>query len=138
LALCLCGYSEKISYEINRARIHEKQDAKRKQQDENRTSGRGADIIILDDPIKADDAQSDTRRRSVNERYDNTIRSRLNNQETGAIIIVMQRLHADDLVAHFQETEGWEILALPAIAEHDETYQMATPYGPKQGGTESG
>jgi hypothetical protein len=59
LALCLCGFSEKISFEINRARIHEKQDAGRKQQDENRTSGRGADIIILDDPIKADDAQSD-------------------------------------------------------------------------------
>jgi predicted phage terminase large subunit-like protein len=101
-------------------------------------TGRGADIIILDDPIKADDAQSDTRRRSVNERYDNTIRSRLNNQETGAIIIVMQRLHADDLVAHVQETEGWEILALPAIAEHDETYQIATPYGPKQVGRRAG
>jgi hypothetical protein len=137
LALCLCGYSEKISFEINRARIHEKQDAKRKQQDENRTSGRGADIIILDDPIKADDAQPDTRRRSTSGM---TIRSEVGstNQETGAIIIVMQRLHADDLVAHVQETEGWEILALPAIAEHDETYQMATPYGPKQGGTESG
>ena len=101
-------------------------------------TGRGADIIILDDPIKADDAQSDTRRRSVNERYDNTIRSRLNNQETGAIIIVMQRLHADDLVAHVQETEGWEVLSLPAIAEHDETYQIATPYGRKQVGRRAG
>jgi predicted phage terminase large subunit-like protein len=101
-------------------------------------TGRGADIIILDDPIKADDAQSDTRRRSVNDRYDNTIRSRLNNQETGAIIIVMQRLHADDLVAHVQETEGWEILSLPAIAEQDETYQIATPYGRKQVGRRAG
>lgn len=101
-------------------------------------TGRGADTIILDDPIKADDAQSDTRRRSVNDRYDNTLRSRLNNQETGAIIIVMQRLHADDLVAHVQETESWEILSLPAIAEQDETYQIATPYGRKQVGRGAG
>jgi hypothetical protein len=55
-------------------------------------TGRGADIIIIDDPLKADDALSETRRRSVNEWYDNTLRSRLNSQEDGAIIIVMQRL----------------------------------------------
>ena len=66
-------------------------------------TGRGADIIIIDDPLKADDALSGSRRSSVNEWYDNTLRSRLNSQEGGAIIIVMQRLHADDLVAHVQE-----------------------------------
>jgi predicted phage terminase large subunit-like protein len=94
-------------------------------------TGRGADIIIIDDPIKADDAQSDTRRRSVNDWYDNTLRSRLNNQETGAIIIVMQRLHADDLVAHVQESEHWDVLSFPAIAEEDQTFHLSTPYGRK-------
>jgi hypothetical protein len=59
-------------------------------------TGRGADIIIIDDALKADDAQSEPRRRSVNEWFDNTLRSRLNSQEKGVIIIVMQRLHADD------------------------------------------
>ncbi len=54
-------------------------------------TGRGADIIIIDDPLKADDALSESRRRSVNDWYDNTLRSRLNSQEKGAIIIVMQR-----------------------------------------------
>ena len=49
-------------------------------------TGRGADIIIIDDPLKADDALSESRRRSVNEWYDNTLRSRLNSQEMGAII----------------------------------------------------
>jgi len=39
---------------------------------------RGADIIVIDDPLKADDALSESRRRSVNEWYDNTLRSRLN------------------------------------------------------------
>jgi predicted phage terminase large subunit-like protein len=92
-------------------------------------TGRGADIIVIDDPLKADDALSESRRRSVNEWYDNTLRSRLNNQEKGAIIIVMQRLHADDLVAHVQEHESWDVLSFPAIAEMDEMYDVLTPYG---------
>jgi len=92
-------------------------------------TGRGADIIVIDDPLKADDALSESRRRSVNEWYDNTLRSRLNNQEHGAIIIVMQRLHADDLVAHVREHESWDIMSFPAIAEQDEMYDVLTPYG---------
>jgi hypothetical protein len=94
-------------------------------------TGRGADVIIIDDPLKADDALSDSRRRSVNEWYDNTLRSRLNNQETGAIIIVMQRLHADDLVAHVQQNETWDVLSFPAIAEREERYDITTPLGRK-------
>lgn len=83
-------------------------------------TGRGADIIIIDDPLKADEALSEARRTAVNTWYDNTLRSRLNNQETGSIIIVMQRLHANDLVAHVQEREdGWRVLKFPAIAMED-------------------
>jgi predicted phage terminase large subunit-like protein len=92
-------------------------------------TGRGADIITIDDPLKADDAPSESRRRSVNEWYDNTLRSRLNSQERGAIIIVMQRLHADDLVAHVRQHESWDVLSFPAIAEKDEMYDVLTPYG---------
>jgi predicted phage terminase large subunit-like protein len=92
-------------------------------------TGRGADIIIIDDPLKADDALSDSRRRSVNEWFANTLLSRLNNREMGAIIIVMQRLHADDLVAQVQEKEHWDVLSFPAIAEQDENYSFQTPYG---------
>ncbi len=92
-------------------------------------TGRGADIIIIDDPLKADDALSESRRRSVNDWYDNTLRSRLNSQEKGAIIIVMQRLHADDLVAHVQQHEAWDVLSFPAVAEQDETHNVWTPYG---------
>jgi len=92
-------------------------------------TGQGADLIIIDDPLKADEALSETRRKAVNSWYDNTLRSRLNNQETGAIVIVMQRLHANDLVAHVQEHEHWDVVALPAIAELDEIYEFETPYG---------
>jgi len=92
-------------------------------------TGRGADVIIVDDAMKADDALSDVRRAAVNAWYDNTLRSRLNRQGEGAIVVVMQRLHADDLVAHLQETESWEVLSFPAIAEKDEHYEIDTPYG---------
>lgn len=92
-------------------------------------TGRGADIIIIDDPLKADDALSDARRKSVNDWFDNSLRSRLNSQQEGAIIIVMQRLHADDLVAHVAEHESWDFVSIPAIAQQDKTYEFDTPYG---------
>jgi predicted phage terminase large subunit-like protein len=92
-------------------------------------TGRGADIIIVDDPMKAGDAISDARRNSLNEWYDNTLRSRLNSQEQGAIILVMQRLHANDLVAHVQEHEEWDVVSFPAIAVQDMHYDISTPYG---------
>jgi len=92
-------------------------------------TGRGAHVIIIDDPMKADDALSDVRRQSVNAWYDNTLRTRLNRQEQGAIVVIMQRLHASDLVAHLRETEAWDVLSFPAIAEADERYEIMTPYG---------
>lgn len=63
-------------------------------------TGRGADIIIIDDPQKPDEALSETRRTAANDWYDNSLLSRLNSKEDGIIIIVMQRLHQDDLVGH--------------------------------------
>ena len=60
-------------------------------------TGIGADIIILDDPIKPDEAESDLIRTKVNNKFHDTIESRLNNKAEGAIIIIMQRLHDDDL-----------------------------------------
>jgi hypothetical protein len=58
--------------------------------------------------------------------------SRLNNKQTGCIILIMQRLHQDDLVGHVLEREGWEVLSFPAIAESDEEYLFDTICGPKQ------
>ena len=92
-------------------------------------TGRGADLIILDDPLKPDDALSETRRNSVNKWYDNTLVSRLNSKESGVIIIVMQRLHQDDLVGHVMDQEEWEVLSFPAIAEEDEFHLIESPLG---------
>jgi predicted phage terminase large subunit-like protein len=92
-------------------------------------TGRGADLIIIDDPLKPDDALSETRRNSVNEWYDNTLLSRLNSKETGAIIIVMQRLHQDDLVGHVMGQQDWEVQSFKAIAEEDEVHLIESPLG---------
>jgi hypothetical protein len=63
-------------------------------------TGRGADLIVIDDPLKPDEALSETQRKAVNDWYDNTLLSRLNDKANGRIVIIMQRLHQDDLVGH--------------------------------------
>jgi predicted phage terminase large subunit-like protein len=92
-------------------------------------TGRGGDIIIIDDPLKPEEALSDTGRKTVNDWLDNTALSRLNNKEKGVIIIVMQRLHQDDLVGHVLERGGWEVLNFPAIAEEDECHVVESIFG---------
>lgn len=56
-------------------------------------TGRGADMIIIDDPLKPDEALSESPRKAVNDWYDNTLYSRLNDKQQGCIILIMQRLH---------------------------------------------
>jgi len=82
---------------------------------------------VIDDALKPDDALSESQRTSVNRWYDNTLLSRLNNKETGCIIIVMQRLHQDDLVGHVLEQEPWEVVSFPAIAEEGEIHHIESP-----------
>ncbi|UZF91318.1 phage terminase large subunit [Bosea sp. NBC_00550] len=87
--------------------------------------GRGADLIVIDDPINGlEAATSAAARRRVQEFYDTTLYSRLNDRLNGAIIIVMQRLHEDDLVGHVLEKEDWDVLSIPAIAEIDQSYRI--------------
>ncbi len=92
-------------------------------------TGRGADFLIIDDPLKPDEAVSDIKRAHVNEWYDGTLVSRLNDKERGCVIIIMQRLHEDDLVGHLLEREPWEVLSFPAIAERDESFEIRTAFG---------
>ena len=87
-------------------------------------TGRGGDIIIIDDPIKPDDANSDTARDGVNDWFHSTLASRLNDKTRGAIITVMQRLHQYDLAGMLIETGDWEVLTLPSIAVEDEVIPL--------------
>ena len=84
-------------------------------------TGRGGDIIVIDDPLKPDDAYSEAKRNAANEWFKSTLLSRLDDKRTGAIVIVMQRVHMDDLTGFVaSQSDDWVILNLPAIAEADE------------------
>src|SRR5215472_6646578 len=95
-------------------------------------TGRGADIILIDDPLKPEEALSDAQRKAANEWYDHTLYSRQNDKRRGAIVIIMQRLQEDDLVGHVLAQEEWEVLRFPAIAETDEVHQIETIWGPER------
>ena len=82
-------------------------------------TGRGGNLIIIDDPLKPEDAMSQTKREAVNGWYSRTLLSRLNNKANDAIILVQQRLHMDDLAGHVDALDDWVTLRLPAIAEED-------------------
>ena len=93
-------------------------------------TGRGFDCIIVDDPIKPDASDtSDIQRVGINNWYENTLLSRLNEPTKGAIIIIMQRTHENDLCGHLiskmQEGTGqkFDVISIPAIAEKDEDYR---------------
>jgi predicted phage terminase large subunit-like protein len=87
-------------------------------------TGIGGNMLIIDDPMKAEDAYSESQRKTVKLWFANTALSRLDDKENAAIILTMQRLHPDDLVGHIlQDRAGWEVLSLPAIAsEADEIW----------------
>ena len=89
-------------------------------------TGRGGNLLILDDPLNALEAHSERARESLKQWYANTLLSRLDNKADDAIIVVTQRLHVDDLVGHLLEQGGWTELSLPAIAE----VEQVVPLGP--------
>ena len=70
-------------------------------------------------------------RQAANEWYDHTLYSRQNDKQHGAIVIIMQRLHEDDLVGHVLGQEPWEVVCFPAIAEADELHEIETIWGPQ-------
>jgi predicted phage terminase large subunit-like protein len=92
-------------------------------------TGRGADLIIIDDALKPNEALSESIRKSVNDWYDNSLYSRLNDKSRSGIVIIMQRVHQDDLVGHVLGQEEWNLLRLQAIAEQDEQFEIETTTG---------
>lgn len=72
--------------------------------------------IIIDDPIKPDDALNDSAREKVNMKFETTIRNRVNSVNT-PIIVIMQRLHENDLCGYLMKTDPgeWTVLSIPAV-----------------------
>lgn len=82
--------------------------------------------IVIDDPIKPDDARSELIRTKVNQKFETTIRNRVNSRNT-PIIIIMQRLDVDDLCGYLQrvEPDAWEVLSLPVLEQDEEGKDVA-------------
>jgi predicted phage terminase large subunit-like protein len=84
-------------------------------------TGRGGNVILIDDPMKPADRMSEAKRAAVNDWFDSTLASRLDRKTEDAIVVIQQRLHVDDLVGHLLDKgEPWTRLDLPAIAEAEE------------------
>jgi predicted phage terminase large subunit-like protein len=96
-------------------------------------TGFGADTIIVDDPLSADGAYSETSRKNANNRLNSTVMSRLNDKRRGSIFVVCQRLHQDDITGGLIQRK-WGGLVLPAIAQRDTIIQIgAWSYSWKEG-----
>ena len=90
-----------------------------------RITGRGADLIIIDDPHKIEDAQYPERLDRVCSLFDNVVRSRANNAARSIIIVVAHRIHEYDLSGRLLAEGGWDHLVLPLVAERSVSIPLA-------------
>ena len=87
-------------------------------------TGRGFDLLIIDDPIKnRQEASSPTIRKHIIEWWRSTARTRL--EPNGSIIVVQTRWHEEDLIGYLlageeEESDAWQHIRLPALAEADD------------------
>jgi hypothetical protein len=87
--------------------------------------GRGADVVIIDDPLPPSHVTDEGRRTSVNQWYGAEVAPRLNHKGS-VVVIVMQRLHPDDLCGHLLGSgEAWDKVILSAVAKADERWVLA-------------
>jgi hypothetical protein len=86
-------------------------------------TGLGGDTLIVDDPLNAIEAYSQPSRRNANTWFTGTLMSRLNDKRAGAIFVVAQRLHQEDLTGVLID-KGWNGLVLPVYAPRDTVIQI--------------
>jgi predicted phage terminase large subunit-like protein len=87
-------------------------------------TGRGGNLAIIDDPLKLNDAQSESARKRSIEWYRSTLVTRPDDKKAARIVVVMQRVHEEDLVGYLLEQGGFEVLNLPAIAQSNASYEL--------------
>ena len=88
-------------------------------------TGRGGNLFIIDDPLKPSDAISEVSRQRVIEWFGSTLSTRADDKQNARIMVVMQRIHVEDLVGYLLENEaGYEVLNLPAVAQSTTTYDL--------------
>ena len=87
-------------------------------------TGIGADILIVDDLLKAGDAYSEAERESADQFFRETLLSRLDDKLTGRVIVIQQRLHEDDIAGRLIRQGDYAHLNLPAIAQERQTFDL--------------
>jgi len=87
-------------------------------------TGRGFNLIVVDDPLSAQDARSAVERQHVKDAYDAMVASRLDDPARGAIVVVHQRLHEDDLTGHLLSKGGWRHVSLPLVASEETSSRL--------------
>lgn len=87
-------------------------------------TGEGCDVLVVDDPLKAQDAHSETARVEALRWWREVMPSRLNDPKTGRRLVVMQRLHESDVAGWCREN-GYEVLSLPL--EYDPHSRCTVP-----------
>jgi len=80
---------------------------------EGATTGKGGDYLILDDVVQIKDHDNIKVLERANQLFDSAIRTRLDNPREGCIVILMHRLHENDLIGHVSQQSGWKQIALP-------------------------
>lgn len=85
--------------------------------------------LIIDDPISAGDAHSKVKREAAIRWKDETMSSRFNNKAEAREVLIMQRLHEEDLTGHLLQKGGWEHLRLPARFEAKDPCRTRTWHG---------
>jgi hypothetical protein len=86
---------------------------------ETRMTGRGADLLLIDDALSAQEAEPQASREAVINAFDSVFSTRANNPAWHSVIAISHRVHADDLSAYLL-TRDFEHLKLPFRAEADE------------------
>lgn len=88
-------------------------------------TGEGADILIADDPMTPLQALSQKLRLRAIDWFEQTFMTRLNDRQRGSVIIVMHRLHSEDLCGYLisKPNNMWEKLSLPLLAEETEQFK---------------
>ncbi len=87
-------------------------------------TGEGGDFLIIDDPLNPQQAARRIYRERVNQWFDATMSSRLDDKKRGVMVLVMQRLHAQDLSGHLLSRGGWEHLCLPGVIQAGRVFAL--------------
>ena len=90
-------------------------------------TGLGGNLFIIDDPIKLSEAFSEVIRKRGIEWYRSTLVTRPDDKNAARIVVVMQRVHQQDLAGYLLDEGGFEVLNLPAIAQRANCYSTGAP-----------